>query len=801
MHDLPMADQAVSFDFHTEVNSELQFPSRGPIMWGRNRRYVARPGVGVLPVLLGFAVDNLITDGNYQKKLWNAISRAAAERGIHLVTLVGGTLNVTPENEFELCRNPVYRFASDELIDGVVVSGTIGNFGTFADLAAFHESINKPTISIATPMETVPGVSAENYQGTQRLMDHLFAVHGCSRIAFIRGPEYTPETEQRYRAYADALGSRDLPVDQNLVVRGDFSAESGARAIGVFSDEQLSAIDAIVAANDNMALGALSALKARGLRVPDDVIVAGFDDSEESAVSAPTLTTVRQSTEEIAGTALDLLVRRIRGEDIPHLVEVPSELVIRSSCGCVPDSEFESTHPEVYRGSAEGTADDPLDEEAILKDLMEDLGDTADSHGLDNRRIRRIVASGVKCLQHEEATEEFIRTLAEVNTDLLERLGDAHYSYRIIDGLERSFLARVSDPAVLRRVSLTIGRAVAEVGEANLRHTISHRLMLEEMSRMLLEASRALLVGVQIDRLMQTVEQQLPRFGIRECYVFLKNKLIDGRADDTFHLIEAFDDDGRRGADVQREYVDSDVIRMLTANGNASDYVFESLYFRTQVFGFIVLRARPATPFVVESLITQICSALNGWSLLRDQTEGQEKLRRSLDKIEAMNRSLEKLSITDELTGLSNRRGFFTLGEPQIRIACRKHDKLLVLYLDLDHLKQINDQYGHDVGDQAIIFTAKQLRATMRDSDIVARLGGDEFTAIAVDSSFADIPVIEKKIKDGLAELTARENLPYRLSCTMGFAELDPDEPSDLEELLRIADQDLYERRKRIRGE
>ena len=159
-----------------------------------------------------------------------------------------------------------------------------------------------------------------------------------------------------------------------------------------------------------------------------------------------------------------------------------------------------------------------------------------------------------------------------------------------------------------------------------------------------------------------------------------------------------------------------------------------------------------------------------------------------------------ELSNRDELTGLYNRRGFLTLAEQWLRIAARTKRTPLVLFVDVDGLKPVNDEHGHAVGDRMLRDTADALRKTYRDSDILARLGGDEFVVLAVDATPEHIPLLTNRLCGILAALNASGERPYSLSVSVGTATWDPSRPRSSEELLEEADQNMYEAKRSQRA-
>ncbi|PYS47118.1 MAG: hypothetical protein DMF68_16910 [Acidobacteria bacterium] len=153
---------------------------------------------------------------------------------------------------------------------------------------------------------------------------------------------------------------------------------------------------------------------------------------------------------------------------------------------------------------------------------------------------------------------------------------------------------------------------------------------------------------------------------------------------------------------------------------------------------------------------------------------------------------LQSLSLTDDLTGLYNRRGFLTLAEQQLKDAHRDQKQAVLVFADLDGLKQINDRYGHQEGSNAIVKAAQVLKETFRESDILARLGGDEFTVLATVAANDKADAIKTRLQQKLRAFNARHDLPYELSISIGLALLDPHGELSIEELIHKADEAMY---------
>jgi two-component system cell cycle response regulator len=157
---------------------------------------------------------------------------------------------------------------------------------------------------------------------------------------------------------------------------------------------------------------------------------------------------------------------------------------------------------------------------------------------------------------------------------------------------------------------------------------------------------------------------------------------------------------------------------------------------------------------------------------------------------------LETQSVTDELTGLNNRRGFLVHGDQLLRAARRGAQPVAIVFVDLDRFKQINDTFGHAEGDRALVETAAVLKHSLRESDIVARIGGDEFVGLAVNAAEYGIQPLRVRLETALAEINRKRSLPYELTFSVGLFHCQADDTSSIEELLARADALMYEEKR-----
>jgi PAS domain S-box-containing protein len=561
--------------------------------------------------------------GTFGSLFWSGIINATEEEDANLICFPGG--NLRPAQEAP--ANVIYDLAGDQNVDGLVISASsLGSFIELEDFRAFCQRYHPlPMVNLAATLEGIPAVLVDNYQGMRDVVTHLIDVHDCRRIAFIPGPRGNAENHERYRAYTDTLNDYGIPFDPDLVAPpGDWNPPTGRHAIHVLLDQRGKQLDAVVTANDRMAAGVLEVLLERGVVVPDDVIVTGFDDSEEAWFLAPPLTTVRQPMREHFRQATRMVLAQIRGERVPDQVTVPTELVVRQSCGCLDPRVMQTA--ATLMPTADGTFRQVLatKRDEILEEMTRVMADRAvhlpigwAAHLLDEFAIG----------MEEESVDGFLLTLDRALRQVI-AAGSNVADWREVLAVMRRYALPYLDHEELLWAENLYQKATVMIEETARRIDMRQAWQKMEQARLLGNIEADLITAFDVAGLMDVLAERLPTLGIPSCYLSLyEDPTLPG---DWATLILAYKEQ-------ERVSLDADGLRFPSRHlmperfwprERRYHFVVEPLYFQDRQLGFAVFEAGARDGDVYEMLRRGLSSALQGALLVQRVEEHSAELAR-----------------------------------------------------------------------------------------------------------------------------------------------------------------------------
>jgi DNA-binding LacI/PurR family transcriptional regulator/serine phosphatase RsbU (regulator of sigma subunit) len=543
----------------------------------------------------------------YQNSVFESVVAAAAEYDINLLCITGGILE-SPDL-FWSQRNVLYEFVSPKNVDGLIITaGTMGNLIGPERLTEYLRRYRPlPLISTAYSLPDYSSVIVDNEAGMFAILEHLVCHHGCRRVAFVRGPAGNQEAERRFAVYRKVLENHGIDYDASLVYDGTFARDAGFEAGNWFLD-QCTTFDALAAANDLMALGAMDAFRARGVRIPEQVAVVGFDDIEEARFSIPPLTTVRQPFRSLGREAVRLVLAQIDGLPAVEKVSLSPQLVVRRSCGCVLDTD-------------DGARDLP----------------TSVSPSVPQADIRRRFVASFATLSDQGVTvnDESVTTLFDTLMRELDTTAKGDFATALADVIRLSGSTDLIPwHDMLRGVFGTLGAwtatdAVRSANAQKIRRQIrwlicemaeflqgQERLRIGVISLALAETSKALTAAFDVETLREVLVRLLPRLEIPGCLLSLYETRRDPRGSARVRV--AFHARREGFSAVEGRVFDAPDLAPpgIVFGRERSTYVVEPLFFERQHFGFVCFVVGPREGLIYEALRDQISGALKAGSLV-----------------------------------------------------------------------------------------------------------------------------------------------------------------------------------------
>jgi diguanylate cyclase (GGDEF)-like protein len=517
-----------------------------------------------------------------------------------------------------------------------------------------------------------------------------------------------------------------------------------------------------------MALGALDELDRRGIRVPRDLSLVGFDDLDFARYARVPLTTVRQPVTEQVRHAVRSLAGAVRGTPLNDgVVTFETEFVRRRSCGCNTRSRERVLSWPLPGESQDFSGALRARQESVVANLRQS------AHGgfdfVPENWERRLFSTFLEQVAEPEAPA-FVNCVEDICYALLRRDSSVGSAHDVLLVLRRDALACVHDSATRGRIydliqeALLVASDMAAIAQAQQRG--------ESVSLMgtVAEATAAMLAAPSLAALGEAAAEHLPRLGIQAGTIalFTEPNRVSEESDATL----VFSETGRREEPMRFP------TRQIAPAGflDGRSVVVVPLGFRGERLGLASLAFGAPDTMLYEELRLVLSSAVTGALLVR--------------AVDQARREVEKLAITDPLTGLHNRRHLSERIRDEF-VRMRRHPRSLSLALvDLDGFKQVNDRFGHEAGDRVLVTVAQRLRSGLREVDIVARFGGDEFVVLLPETSAAEACMVSGRILQTLSGQPIDEH--GIVGATFGVATTDDDGSQiDADQLLRHADHAL----------
>jgi len=586
---------------------------------------------------IGVLFENMPNEQqDYLAEVLAGINSVAHECDLNLLYFTGGHLYHTFYNEFDTQRNILYELVTERTVNGLIMLGTIGTYApVHKTMHFFYRYAPLPTIKVGQPLENIPTVVADEETGAYDAMVHLIRDHHYRRIAFIDYPKDYPYHKPRYYAYTRALTDYGIPIDPDLIIPGEWTVDSGREVMHLLLDQRKVHFDAVVASNDNMALGALEVLQSRHIYVPYDIALVGFDDVKMARLAIPSLTTVRQPVFELGVQAVKMLLAKIAGDEIPPQILLPTELVIRQSCGC-PDPLVART--AARSPSASGVLMMPR--EQMSADLTATLGPSPHAGEWAGQLLNAITAD----LQDPSAGT-FLPTLDKILRQVIEIGGDVALWQNMLTALRSHIQPYLGNAALSDRLEDLWHQARVFIGEMAWKELAQRQLQADQQNILLRLFGEALATTFDMDTLLHIVAARMPQLGIPSCYLALYENPqpyeYPQPAPEWAYLVLAYGETttpplirADKSADDAWRFPSQLLPPGILPQERRYTMVVEPLYFQRDQIGFALLEMGPPEGQLYEIVREQISSALKSALLFHEQKRVEIALGKAYAEVE-----------------------------------------------------------------------------------------------------------------------------------------------------------------------
>jgi len=607
----------------------------------------------------------------FQNILCRDIARKATELGYN-VAFVCWEHPFGQSKSYIKGESNIFNLPDFENADGVIYLKD-----TFQEETIEHEleerlrKIDIPKVAVRCMVDGFYNMTVDNAKGISDMVKHFIKEHKCTKIAYMSGKRDLLDAQLRLEAYEKVLQEHNIYYDESYIFHGNYWRDKAKEACDHFLSSPIGVPEAIVCANDYMALSVMDELISRGYKIPDDIKLSGFDNMSEAKYSVPSLSSIDMPIEKMAFGAVEIIDNVIKGKPQEMDVYIDAEPVYANSCGCGDDDIWMHIRQR-------------------KKTMIEH------QEVLDANRNLRYMAVALETASSLEQVSKIV--------------DDNMY---ILNNYKNFFMC------------------LTRKGESDDKSNVS--IIKKGYSK---ESLCALAI---VDR---------------------------GHTED-YPLV--FDT--------------ADLVPPIYVNEEPQVYYFMPLHFLDINYGYVAINyydnGRMKESFL--TFITHISSAL-------DSIYNKLKLQKTLNELELM-------YVTDSLTNLYNRRGF-ELNAAEIFERCKKKNvPAMVMTIDMDNMKSINDNYGHMQGDIAIKMVGKALSYATTGKEICARVGGDEFHVIAGDYSMDEYERFINSVLEYMKGYNEVNSMPFRVEISYGSVLIEEFEVGNLEYYINISDNRMYKQK------
>ena len=747
----------------------------------------------------------LIGDVSYDftNELMDGMNEAADREGAQIFYMTGKQKHADPldpgkEHEAVSNYNSIYDYVKLVGADAYIIScGSLSGFANNNEYLQFFKRFSGTALLMLHEELKFKGakrssITIDNYNSVCQCTEHLILDHGYHKIAFISGPKDHPEGKVRERAYRDTMKKHGMPVEEGMVPNGDLSGFITAEVTHLLSDYP--DLEAIMLCNDEMAKTCYRVLSDHGLQVGRDIAVTGFDNFTTGRTLMPPLTTIAQNAIRSGNMAVTQAIALVEGKHIEP-IKLETCLQIRNSCGCS------------YSESADIFAADAQSDKEYLDDVI--------------GKIRVNLLQMYPQDWHENLAA-LIGKLMDYAASLALKTLDAPLDEQETDAWLTEYAREVGGTGALiarrlhnnlMKVPITPSRMVSfklhqallymqgflfsyEVREAAKRFETfrSQAWFVPEFIRDLVVLGN----DDEDESVFYSVVERLRSFGLDKVYICLipesQTFRETGLSKEPDKVLLAAYHSGNASMAYPRSrmpvFDQKHPLRDLPNLDSDTHLITFSIFSGDVQYGILLCEANKEILPILHVIGLQLGILINFLDLKRKERIVVSELEHIRERIEILN----FLSEYDDLCNIYNRRGFI---ERAIHLNRENAGKrAFCIFMDMDHLKEINDTFGHAAGDDAIVAVSDILKKSVQNIDLIARLGGDEFVGMFITDN-PDFQVeFRARFKNAFDKYNLNSGKPYMVEASVGIVEFTCRQGMEISMIINEADRYLYKAKK-----
>lgn len=594
------------------------------------------------------AVLNAQISRAWSAEFMTGVLESAQAHDVNVILFSGGKPNPIPSASG--ISYGLYDLIKPGQFDGILLAADLAHGVSLDEIKHFIKIFgDTPMASFAIPIKNIPATMTDNESGMRAIVKHLIEEHGYKRIAFIRGPKGQLEAEQRFEAYKAELKASNIRFDENLILDGDFTPESGRATVRTLFDERNIRVQAIVASNDRMAFGVLEALGQRNISVPDAIAVTGFDNVGESQSMGVPLTTVHQSFYDCGKKSFEALLKKMNGEEVADTNILPTELVVRWSCGCLPDSVHKAVvlpREVAHTGRLENKR------ESAIRALMVSAG--IPEHVSEKQKYVEVLGNAwdvfLASLRENNKNDVFLKSVQAVVEVLQQNEYDFNAWQNVMSTFRKYALGGINSNTTMLRAENLFQQARMLVGELSQRAQAYRRLQFEKQEEILNNFSFSMASAMTFEGIGLAISKHFPTLGLERWYVMLYDDVsspssISAPTPQNYQLLLQYDENHFQIPDDRPLLATG---RLVPHGKTPEDYRYQAvvmpLSLASNRFGFMWVEMGPQDWDIYVRLKNLLSSALLRTMLVEQREQAQKEVERLFTAEQERRRGAEALT-------------------------------------------------------------------------------------------------------------------------------------------------------------